>query len=439
MKSVKTIITTLFIALGLTGCYTQLQYSQGVSRAEDEKYTEGYSWNGSSEESTEYYQDEDEGYVPFYYKDYEKANWWSSCHCNPYTGSSYYFNDPWYDHYSRSYYGYTGFHDPFYFSSRWRWRHFGLGFHHSFFAFDLYWGSPFYAYSGFLYGPYWAGYYYQPYRYGYGHYYGGYYDHDGSKSDIRSRTYRPRSIGTSRVANTSNRGDERNRSVTRQSSSTQARGIRSAGSNRTRGAVQQGNTRVQQPRTRGTSRIDNQSRSRSGSNERSRGTVQERPRSQSTSSGSIRSRGTQRLDRSTSRKSSTSLSSGAGIRIQSPRSTDRTKVDKSAIRSRISRQRVDQPKENTSDNRSSFFGRVGKIFNSSTPNNSIRIYRSRNNNSSVKSNNIFRQQTRTKSTTISRPRSTNRSSVTRSRSTSSSRSRGTSGSSRSSSSRSRGN
>lgn len=420
MKSVKTIVVTLAMALALTGCYTQLQYSQGVSRVADGKSTEGYAWDGNTDESAEYYQDEEEGYATsFYYKDYDKANWWSSCYCSPYTGSSYYFNNPWYDHYSRFHYGYAGFHDPFYFSSRWRWRHFGLGFHHNFFAFDIYWGSPFYAYRGFLYGPYW-GYYYHPYKYGYGYYYGGYYGSDGSKSNIGSRTYRPRSIGTDRVANVNNRGDSRDRSVTRQSSSTQTR-IRSTGATRTsRGAVQQGTPRIQQPVTRGTNRIDIQSRPRSGSNERARGTVQERPGTRQTSSSSIRSRGTQQIN----------------YNVANP-----TAVDEAVIRSQISRQRAVQPKVDSDNNRSSFFGRVGKFFNSSTPDNSIRIYRSRGDNSSVKSNNIFRPQTPTRSTIISRPQSTtSRPAVTRSSSNPAPRSRATSNSSsRSSSSRSRGN
>lgn len=437
MKSIKTITVTLFIAFGLTGCYTQLQYSQGVSKAADEGYYQ-------DEEET-YSGYEDEGYIPVYYKDYDRVNWWSSC-CSLYTGysfgTSYYYNDPWYDSYSRFHYGYTGFHSPFYFSSPWKWRHFGLGFHHNFFAMNLYWGSPFYSYSGFLYGP-WTGYYHhRPYWYGHGYYYG----HNGSDSTIRSRSYRPRSIGTNRVTNSNNRGEERTRSVTRNSSSTQARGIRSSGSTRNRGAVQQGTTRVQQPRTRGTNRSGVQTRSNSGSNERSRGTVQERSQSKSTSSGSIRTRGTQRVNRDTpQRSSSTGVSGRRGIELQPPRKATPARVNQSssAIRFRIGQQRVAKPEVKSSssnkNDRTSFFGRVKKIFDSSsTRNNSIRINRSRNNNSSVKSNNIFRQRTRSRSTGISKPKSTNKSSITRSRSSSSPRSRGTS-SSRSSSSRSRGN
>jgi len=114
MKILKVFAMTM-IALLLSGCYTQLQYSQTMRKItdEDKKEAKTYPQNDQvreqaqvTQQSDEYVENESEEYVPIYYKDYDYVDEYDKCNCNPYYsynfyGDSYFFPSygSWYEYY----------------------------------------------------------------------------------------------------------------------------------------------------------------------------------------------------------------------------------------------------------------------------------------------------------------------------------------------------
>lgn len=441
MKLVKALLITLSAVL-LTGCYTQLQYSQGMHRVTDQRKADPAAQQ-QNEQHQEYEEDE---YIPVYYKDYEYAQRWSDCRCNIY--STYNFNrydsyDNWYGH-SYHPYRFHSYHSwsPYY---RWKLRHqFGHRFYGSSFGFSLHWGSPYY--DPFFYDPYYYGAFahgFSPWSRNYFIFYGqpgsGYYGGiPGNKGVIdRNRSYRPRSIGTSRVSGNSTRSREATvgrQGVTRNKSAIRTR---ANGTTRSRGAIN--NTRRSSSSSgRATGR--SVSRSRDGasstsvrSNSRSRGNIQgqsdhRQPASQ------LRSRNLQ--------ETSDNQQQSRIIRYRSLNqnwNSRQAENNSRIIRNRLRSQMAPEVKSNYRQrSRSSFFDRMRGFLESSgkqiinSANNSGRIrLRSRSSSTNRSSiNRSSRSQSRSSSVTRSRSSSNNRSG-------SSSRSRSRSGSS--GSDRSRGN
>ena len=415
MKFFKVFIITL-LALFLTGCYTQLQYSQTMKKVTDKKPTSEtpvYSWSGEEKaESSQNDRDEDvakaenkqevtEEYIPIYYKDYEYATKYGDVY-------NFYGND-WYGYNAYPYVRNSTFYSWYPFSyDRWafhslygRWYdrpHYGI-------SITLSWGWPNYHYGYYdpFYDPYYHDYYwhryYSRYAYGYGYwnYYGksgfghGYYPDDRVRDNNNVR-YGPRSIGTNRVDTDRNRtrtvNSDRSAAVTNRTSSTVR--TRSVGTTRTRGTS--GRSSVDRTKSR-----DNSSSSRS----RTRGQDQINNNSQQTNRYDYRNRGD-----------------------EIPLVIDEKQLEQ--IRARIRdnnrnnsfyRSRINNDRERTT-----FFNRMKNFFeqNSSrfTNGNNGRTLRSRSSSPSTGRSKINRSSS-----------STNRSSVTRSKSSSSnSRSRGSSSS-----------
>src|SRR5699024_7271962 len=250
MKFFKSVIVTVLLLLGVTGCYTQLQYSQGQR-------------GGGYYEDDYAYYDDGRYYVPVYYKDYNTASWWNNCHCDPYLVNNYY--SPGYS----SWYGYGGrYYDPFY-ASVWS----GFPYYGSRFSFGLSfswgWGRPHY-YSSF-YNPYYShpSYFYHLYWW-YGYRPGVSYTHfyfDVACWDY-DHYYRPdrrdgrrSSFGNSRV-----RDDDRNRNRSRGRVSRSGSRDREQGRKRVRSRSRDGDRgSVGRTRSRGNNR-GNVERGRSRSN-----------------------------------------------------------------------------------------------------------------------------------------------------------------------------
>lgn len=409
MKLVKYIMLTL-TAVFLTGCYTQLKHTTKSQTDKGPRY-------------------EEEGYIPVGYKDYEYAERYDACDCNPYRSySSVYFSPSWnYHSFYDSYWGRPHY-QPYFSSHYWalspyaRWRmRVGFGYHHSFynsFGFSLSWGSPFYhSFYGnsFYYDPYWYG-YHRPFTYNYYNFYGSGYYRNVYRDD-RDRTYRRRSIGTSRVSSDRNRSrsrstGDRSRVRSRGSDPSNASSTvrrRSTGSSRT------GDGSVGRSR----SRSNNNSGSGSVGRSRSRGSS-----GSSSSGGRSRSRGDNNLRSS--------------INVRSSGETDASVVRRrsgSGISDQLRRQlrSVDNNRPaNRARSRSGFLNRLKKVFD--TGNLNI----SNNNSRSPREIKVrSRSGSRTRSTIDrSNSRSRSRSTVRQSRSSSSGKSRSRGSSSRS---RSRGN
>ena len=277
MKILKALTITL-IAVLLTGCYTQLQYSQTMKKITDDKPKKatGYTYSGDQEKAEqepvtaqeqrteEQYQEEGtyaEDYVPIHYKDYEYAEKYDECRCSPYNVYNFYGS-----HYDWHGYGYNYPHfsygsyfsiSPFYYS-RWHHRRFFGG---PYFAVTFSWGNPFHYHSFYydsfydpFYGPYWYR-YRSPFAYNYHKYYGsfgyGYYSGGGKDKIDRNTRYGPRSIGNNRVGDSSVRSrdartDGRRATVGNVSSTrTRSVGTSRTTTNRTRG------TKVERTRNRG--------------------------------------------------------------------------------------------------------------------------------------------------------------------------------------------
>lgn len=292
MKALKSLLITL-VALLLTGCYTQLQYSQKMNKVTDRNKKEVQENYRSSQEqanndtqtkSDDEYSDYaagEEDYVPVYYKDYEYAQKYDECNCSPYNVYNFYGSShDWYRYnYYKPYYSYRSYLtlSPFYHHNWHHHHHFG----YSRFAFSFSWGSP-HFYHRFYHDPfydYYYGYGYSPFAYNYHRYYGSfgygyYYGGSGNKEKVdRNVRYGPRSIGTNRVVNSdrsrsvSNRA-ERSATVTNSRSKVQTRSS-SVGTTRSRGTANNNSGSVTRTRSRngdGTNSNGSTTRSRSGDN-----------------------------------------------------------------------------------------------------------------------------------------------------------------------------
>lgn len=468
MKIPKSLLIALLLSIGLTGCYTQLEYTRKAKPVTDEKPVKGYSWDNEPEERANltkadsiyiaetygakvapYREEEesnyeDEEYIPIDYKDYDVIERYEACGCDPYktyviydsyypASSSYYGTGYHHDRWSHGYHGYAdwwfpyhGYVSPFY---SWRWRHhFGFRYYHRSFGFASYWGSPYYYYDPFF---------YDPFYYGYASpiFYNNYYFYDGYAGNVRSvksnRRYGRRSIGTDRVAGNRNSSTVRTRSgVTRSKANTATVRSRTTGVEKSRGTTVQ-RTRSTTTRTRSTGRVGSSGRTRSDSGTQSRGTVK---RTRSGDNGSsIRSRGNSSVKRD--RGNDKAVISRTGLRTRGDNVIP-ARTDRSQIESRIRQQRVKRINDKQQRSRSSFLGRFNSILKTGR---SIENNRPRSRGTSP----TFKipSSTRSKFGT-SRSRSSSRTKVTpsRSRSSKSSSLRSRSSSSRSSSSkRSRGN
>lgn len=460
MRIRKSLLILLLLSFTLTGCYTQLEYSQKVSRITDEKPVEGYAWSDEAEkketeeeranltvadsiyiaetygakvspytepEDEEYYYEED--YIPIEYKDYSVIDQYEACGCNPYKtyiiydsyyptsswyfGSNYYYSSRYHYYNWRPYYGYAS---PFY---RWHWNyHLGFNYYHRGFGLAFYWGSPYY-YDPFFYDPFYYGFHRPIY---YNNYYFGTYA-GTVRSNKTNRRYGRRSVGADRVR--SRDATLRNRSgVTRNNTATRTVRSRSIGTKRSRGTVRSsGGTTV---RSRGATRVG---RSQSGSRTRSRGTIK-RSRDNNRNDLRSRTRGS-RVDRDDNDRQRAVSRSG----LRYPRNSVVLSPQRRAeIEAKLRTQRAKQINRSArNSSRKSFFGRLGNIFNNG---------RSIRSNSSSRNRSFnFGDRSRSRSK-VGRSRSSSgssRSSVTRSRSkskSSPSRSRGSSSSKRS---RDRGN
>lgn len=437
MKFLKVFLITL-ISLLLSGCYTQLQYSQTMKKItdkEEEKKEEVYS---SEEEKADTKDDEeyteyDEDYIPIYYKDYEYADKykdWACSSCNVYNfyGSNWYGYDPnfsFYSHLTLSPYYFYSWHRPYH-------RYYGHPYYSRFsISLSWGWGSPYY--HGF-YDPFFDPYYnyywysYRPYAYNYRYFYGGYY-YGNKKDRINPNVrYGPRSIGTNRVSGDNNRS-RNGSSVTRRSAT-----VTSKPTVRTRSSV--GTTRTRSSSDRGT-----------GSS------VRTRSRSSSNDGGSSRSRSRDNFQSDISRDRIYIDRTGDSEPVMINRNQLRyiryrtVNLNDNSTRSLEDmpdiRRRLEASKRNLNRTTPTFFERMKNFFETNTSRivNTSRI-RS-NSNGTVRS----RSTSSSSRSSVSRSdNSSSRSSVTRSRSSSSdSRSRGSSsrsrsgGSSSGGSERSRGN
>lgn len=407
MKLLKALIITV-MSLLLTGCYTQLQYSQTMKKITDEEQTSDkpvYSWSGEEEAEAskdkaaeaEYDKEQDE-YIPVYYKDYEYATKYGDVYnfygndwygYNPYVGSRFHSWYPYsYDRWAyHSFYGrwYDRPHYGFSISLSWGWPSYYYGYYDPFFDpyYDYYWYR-YYSRYAFNYN-----YFYRKSGYGYGYW-------PDSKKTANNTRYGPRTIGTNRVDTDGNRsrsvGGDRAAKVTNRTSSNTLR-TRSVGTTRTRGTTSSGTT------------------------------VKRAKRNNNSSSGRSRTRGQNQINNNqVDRIDYRSRGDELPLVIDEKRLEQfRTRIN-SDRNSALKRSRLTN---NTRDDKPTFFNRMRSFFQQSTGTisngNSGRTLRTRSNASSSSRSKINRKSS-----------SNNRSSVTRSKSSSSnSRSRGSSSSSRS--------
>lgn len=450
MKVLKILVITL-VATFLTGCYTQLQYSQTVKKVSEKNSRSAYAdkqrtnYEGSKSADTRYYSDEygyEGDYIPLYYKDYETARYWENCGCNPYATYNFYGDNYFssyyggWNNYYRPHYGYGFTMDPYY---AWHMnRYFSPSYFGSSFGFSIFWGSGYHYrgyYDPFYHDFYWSR-YHNPYAYTYYQYYGThgngiYYNKDKKDQKVR---YGLRSIGTDRVANNVNRSrNSRNisrRSTGINSSRSKVRIRSSVGSSRIRGTVTRNSgSSVRQNRSRGTvnssSRTESRTRGRLNiqNKDRSRGDVKNEDRGRRASNGILRVRS---LDLSNSLEGLSKKQPGTDQRLRKAIGADVSKNIRNnnpiffkKIKGYFKRtgQRISN---NVGSSRSSF----GSRFRSTTNNRST-IRRSTGNSSSR--------------STVTRSRSSSTNSKSRSRGSSSSRSRGGNNGGSSSSDRGRGN
>lgn len=407
MRHFKALVLTVCAVL-LTGCYTQLQYSKTTQKDvdEQEENVSGYSWtddDNNGETADTYEQDEEavnadqqhsQDNYTIVYKDYEYAQKWEECGCNPYKVYNFYGSS--FDSYGYGYYPFAPHRSYLIISPHYNpWR-----FHHNFYGPRHYYGSRFgigsswgYSHFGHYYDPYFG----SPYAYsgywGWGHhsnfvftnFYGSsVYYNDGSQDVNKNTRYGRRSIGTDRVNVDRNRGNSGGTVRGRQST------------------VSSGEATVRTRSSVGTSRT------------RNRGTVRNRKSSGSNSRGTVRSRGDRGNDDNRSSQR---------IHYRSVSGSDLDNVDTQQQRSRTFRNVAIDTREKESR---TFFNRIKGFFKRSA----------KSFTSGSGSHSTFRSSTRSSSsTTTTRSRSTvgsntsNHSSVGSSRSSSSnSRSRGSSSS-----------
>lgn len=464
MRISKSLITVLLLSFGLTGCYTQLEYTQKMSRITDEKPVEGYAWSEDSQEQEdganltvadsiyiaetygakvdpyregegEYGEYADDEYIPIEYKDYSVVEQYDACGCNPYETyviyNNNYYPSSWsynsgfyYSSYRYHWRPYNRYYGPFY---SWHWKYRGFHYDHFSFGFALNWGVPYYYYDPFFYDPFYYGFYgyYRPFYYN-NYYFGSY--AGNFRHDRTDRRYGRRSIGADRVRSgdrSRNSGTLRTRTGINRGDATSTIRTRSKGVQRSRGTIQ--NTRSNTTRSRGTTRVGNSSRSRTDTGTKSRGTVT-RSRSGDGGGSGTRSRSRSKVDRD--RKDGQASVLERNLR-SSRKAIILPPANRTQMERRISQQRA-KKLENArrSSSRKSFFGRLNGIFDQG--NRSIKSTRRSGSSRSFK----IPSRSRTKSS-IGRSRSSgssSRSTVTRSRSSSKSspsRSRGSSSNKRS--------
>ncbi len=425
MKLAKAIVLVL-VALLLTGCYTQLQYSQTMKKvtdrekswSEDQEGDYDSDYKQSGYDSSEYAYEEDD-YIPVYYKDYEYEEKYNECGCNPYNIYNFYGSS--FDRYGH----YGSYYSPYYshltvnpyFFHKWRYSHrYWRGIHGPHFGFSISWGNPYYAYN-FFYDPffdpyydfYWYG-YNHPFAYNYRYFYGhrGYAYYHGSKNwsyERKDRKYGPRQIGTNRVSRNAVRTrsrDDGNRNATI-SNSSRVRSRSTVGTSKTRSKVD---------RTRGNGSSSKVSRTRDNNgNSRSRG-----------SSGNNRSRSRDNVqgDDNTDQRNRSGILRSRTV-MPDERSLDR-RQDLDDLRSRYQLQWAPKisDREQQREQRSLFFNRMKNFLESSASHISRNIERSTSNIRRVESSSTHRSAVRRSNNSGS-----NKSSVTRSRSSNNnSRSRG---------------
>jgi hypothetical protein len=461
MKIFKAFIITL-AALLLTGCYTQLQYSQRMKKITDEekKEVKGYSWNGEEEadedvqieretgKRAEIYPDttvSSEEYVPLYYKDYEYQQKYADCNCNPYNVYNYYGDNYYgYDYYGYDYYRpYSSYYSnwslsPFYYHP-WRYHSYYASRFYTGFAFSISWGSPHFYHSFYydpFYDPYYSPYWYgrSPYAYTYGKFYGYYgkgYYYGGEIKQEQNVRYGPRSIGSNRVVNNSNRSrDARVSGRAASQSSRQAVRTRSVGASRSAATVNRNrSSRTTVNRTRNSSNNSTTVRSRSRDNTR-----QDRDNRQRVYIDRREESRPVIIDRDRYREIRTRRLNNSTVKRLEERSELRSELRKARIRPETRETSIQR-------NHPTFFQRMKGFFD----NNVTRINNVRSTN---RTNGAVRSRSSsTRRTSVGRSSSSSRSRVTRSRSSSShsksrsrsSSSRSRSGGSSSGSERSRGN
>lgn len=464
MKIQKSLILALLLSFGLTGCYTQLEYSKKARRITDEKQVEGYAWDEEAEEKAnltkadsiyiaetygakvspyregEYDEFADEEYIPIEYKDYDVIDQYEACNCDPYKTyiiyDSYYPSSSWYygsgyytpgHHYyaGRYWLPYYGFTSSYY--HRWYLRHhFGFGYYNHGFSLAFHWGSPYYYYDPFFYDPFYYG-YRSPIFYN-SYYFGGY---AGTvvRSSRSDRRYGRRSIGADRVRDRNSTAVRTRWGITRsRTNGTTVRG-RTTGVNRTRGTVQRTRNTT---RSGGTTRVGTSSRTRSGSATRSRETVK-RSRSGDNKS-SVRSRGSSNIKRERGGNRDQSAIVPSNMLRTRSRNVNPSLINRSQIEARLRQQRIKQIKnESPQRSRQSFMGRFKRILKTGG-----RIVNTSDNN---RSRSTFKVPSRSRTKvgkSSSRSRSSSGTKVrSRSRSSKSSGSSSRSSSSRSSSSKKR--
>lgn len=426
------------LMLGLSGCYTQLEYSQKMNRVTDDRsQAQQKEQDRRDDTSEEYYADDYEEeeyiydeetneYIPVTYRNYNVYKFYNDCYCSSYAGYDYF--DNWYGSPGISF-SFT-FGRP-YWSSRYYWnRHSSW---HRYMAFNHrshyyhHWRSGWWGYNP---HPYYSSYYYgypAHYSFIYNTYYpvtkGSYTD-----NDVKNGSYGPRNIGTDRVAS-SDANSARSRATTSSRMKSQNNSDSTQDSRiitRTRSASDTNRTKVTGERTR-TNAV------RQSGNNATRKTGIRRTRVKKDTdirslSGSLRSTlQNKRSDNSTS-------VSRIGVRSDNSRST----LNRKELRSSLERKRVEINRGEDDKKRSSFFGNLGKALKHNVGTNSTRTrLRSSKDNSS--SSGILK---RAKSSSpkvkskLKKSRSSSSSSKSRVRSSSSSN-RGSSSSDSSSRSRSK--
>lgn len=438
MKIFKALVLTFTALFLFTGCYTQLQYSQKMSKVTDARYveegesdeqvTDDRSYDTTEEDVIAYAE---ESGVPIYYKNYYVANWWNDCACSPY-GYDYY-SDYWY--YDRFHFGSPYYYSRHHFYSnpylRWklrhhRWAHFG-----SSFSMTWRWGYHYpHHYYGY-YDPFIYNYYGQPIAYNNYYFYGrgyGYWNGGNVDRGDNNRRYGPRGIGTSRtVTDDTNRARER-QSVTNSGNRSTTSTPRTVGSSRTRSNTSSGTV------IRTTT-----SRNSDGASTRTR-SVKRKKDDSTSNSPNVRTRSR------SGDNNSESVSSDQNRRriISLPDYVNSSPRNNEEIRQRIRNSKIPASSVNvrsSSRERKTFLNRVGSFINRTTRTISSSPSRTRSSSVGTNSSSVRRSSpsvTRSKSSSSS---TRSRGSVSRSKSSSSSSSSGSRSRSGggSSSDRSRGN
>lgn len=434
MKVVKVFLITLFAFL-LSGCYTQLQYSQKMNKIIDEEEGKAYAWTDEKEqEAVKDSTDQEVANIPLYYKDYEYEEKYKDCACNPHNVYNFYGND-WfgYDQYDPYYSvkSYLAFRYSYF--SPWHhprhWYHYDPRFS---FSFTFGWGSSYYHH---FYDPffdpffdfYWYGSRYPWYAYRYNNYYryGNFryiYDRDIASQNVR---YGPRSIGTNRVVTNGNRS--RNVSSSTRSSVRTESNVRSRSVGTTR-------TRSNTDRNTGSTL---RTRSRTSS-DNSKGTTRSRSRDNNQSRSDLRY--PVYIDRIDEPQRPVIINES---RLRSRTinlnniSRNREVVSEQYLRNRLQPLQSDRP---SIEARSSFLKRMknflkdnsSRIINSDRLRSNSRTVRSRSRSSSSSSkSSVSRSSSRSRSSSVSRSRSSSSSSKSRGSSSRSRSGGGSSGSDRS--------